>query len=243
MPNVLGRDPPTPIACQDVGRAQTTDAEADPRRRPRVAHHRSLPVEPPRHREGPEPADLAAARRFVGTRTRPTAIDMFCGAGGLSLGLERAGFDVLVGADSDAWAVRTHQANLPGLSWCGDLSDPDRFLAALGAWGIETVDLLAGGVPCQPFSRAGSSRIRDLIASGARAAHDSRADLWSSFIAVVEHLQPEAVLVENVPDLPRWDDGAVLIGLYESLRTLGYRVEARILDGFQRTACRSTVSA
>jgi DNA (cytosine-5)-methyltransferase 1 len=39
------------------------------------------------------------------------------------------------------------------------------------------------------------------------------------------------VLVENVPDLPRWDDGAVLIGLYESLRALGYRVEARILDG------------
>ena len=170
-------------------------------------------------------------RRFVRTRTRPTAIDLFCGAGGLSLGLERAGFDVLVGADSDAWAVRTHDANLPGLSWCGDLSDPQEFLSALSAWGIDSVDLLAGGVPCQPFSRAGSSRIRELVASGVRSAHDARADLWSSFVSVVEHLQPEAVLVENVPDLPRWDDGAVLIGLYESLRTLGYRVEARVLDG------------
>ena len=224
-------DPPTPIACQSVGRAQTTDAQADPRRRPRVAHHRALPVEPPRHPASPEPADLKAVRRFLEERTRPTAIDLFCGAGGLSLGLERAGFDVIVGADSDPWAVRTHEANLPGLSWCGDLSDPDDFLGALRAWGIESVDLLAGGVPCQPFSRAGSSRIRDLIASGARAPHDSRADLWSSFIRAVEHLQPEAVLVENVPDLPRWDDGAVLIGLYESLRTLGYRVEARVLDG------------
>ena len=170
-------------------------------------------------------------RRFLSERSRPTAIDLFCGAGGLSLGLERAGFDVLVGADSDPWAVRTHEANLPGLSWCGDLSEPDEFLAALSAWGVDSVDLLAGGVPCQPFSRAGSSRIRELVASGARVAHDTRADLWSSFIRAVEHLQPEAVLVENVPDLPRWNDGAVLAGLYESLRTLGYRVEARILDG------------
>ena len=69
--------------------------------------------------------------------------------------------------------------------------------------------------------------------SGQRTGHDARADLWSSFVTVVEHLDPEAVLVENVPDLPRWDDGAVLIGLYESLRALGYRVEARVLDGFR----------
>lgn len=167
------------------------------------------------------------------SRDRPTAIDLFCGAGGLSLGLERAGFDVLVGADSDEWAVRTHEANLPGQSWCGDLTDPTEFINTLDVWGLKSVDLVAGGVPCQPFSRAGSSRIRDLIVNGERADHDVRADLWSSFVAVVEHLRPAAVLVENVPDLPRWNDGAVLIGLYESLQELGYRVDARILDGFR----------
>lgn len=172
-------------------------------------------------------------RRYLAGRTRPTAVDLFCGAGGLSLGLDRAGFDVIVGADSDEWAVRTHEANLPGVSWCGDLSDPSEFIKTLSAWGIDSVDLVAGGVPCQPFSRAGGSRIRELIESGMRNGHDARADLWSSFVAVVKHLDPEAVLVENVPDLPRWDDGAVLIGLYESLRDLGYRVEARILDGFR----------
>lgn len=167
------------------------------------------------------------------SRSRPTAVDLFCGAGGLSLGLERAGFDVLVGADVDEWAVRTHHANLGGMSWCGDLADPTEFLNTLKVWGLDHVDLVAGGVPCQPFSRAGRSRIRDLVASGDRADHDVRADLWSSFVAVVEHLRPPAVLVENVPDLPRWDDGAVLTGLYESLQALGYRVEARILDGFR----------
>jgi DNA (cytosine-5)-methyltransferase 1 len=129
--------------------------------------------------------------------------------------------------------METHAANLPGLTWTGDLADPSHFLQALEVWGIETVDLVAGGVPCQPFSRAGRSRIAKLVEDGQRVAHDDRADLWQSFIAVVEKLRPEAVLVENVPDLPRWNDGSVLIGFQQSLSDLGYAVEARILDGFR----------
>lgn len=208
-------------------------AAADPTRRPQVAHHRGRPARPPRHPGSPDPADLSSVEAFLNSRTRPTAIDLFCGAGGLSLGLHQAGFDVIVGADSDAWSVRTHEANVAGLSWCGDLSDPAAFLSALDTWNIETVDVLAGGVPCQPFSRAGQSRIRQLVNDGERSRHDSRVDLWSSYIAIVKRLQPRAVLVENVPDLPRWNDGEVLIGLFTSLRELGYTVDARVLDGFK----------
>lgn len=199
-----------------------------------VPHHRASPLRPAIHPATPDVLDPASLDRFTGHGDgRPTAVDLFCGAGGLSLGLERAGFNVLVGADSDPWAVRTHDANLSGLSWCGDLTDPSEFLATLAVWGIEQTDLVAGGVPCQPFSRAGSSRIRNLVDSGGRGAHDHRADLWSSFVTVVKALRPRAVLVENVPDLARWNDGAVLAGLYQSLEVLGYRVEARILDGFR----------
>jgi DNA (cytosine-5)-methyltransferase 1 len=190
-------------------------------------------VRPGRHLRSPDPADISAIKDWAASRSHPTAIDLFAGAGGLSLGLDQAGFDVLVGADSDAWAMETHAANLPGLTWIGDLTDPTHFLQALGVWGIETVDLVAGGVPCQPFSRAGRPRIAKLVEHGRRGVHDARAELWESFVAVVEHLRPRAVLVENVPDLPRWNDGAVLIGFYESLRELGYTVEARILDGFR----------
>jgi len=205
----------------------------EPERRPAVPLYRGLPARPGRHPEAPDPADIPAIRKWVSERRRPTAIDLFAGAGGLSLGLHQAGFDVLVGADSNEHAMETHAANLPGLTWTGDLTDPRYFLEALQVWGIETVDLLAGGVPCQPFSRAGRSKIANLVQQGVRGGHDARAELWESFVSVVRELRPQAVLVENVPDLPRWNDGAVLIGFFESLRELGYTVEARILDGFR----------
>jgi DNA (cytosine-5)-methyltransferase 1 len=159
-------------------------------------------------------------------------VDLFCGAGGLSLGLRDAGFSVLAGADSDPCAVETHVANLGGLGYLGDLSDADDFLAHLEAWGIEGVDLLAGGVPCQPFSRAGRSKIRSLVEARVRSSDDARVDLWQSFARIAERLKPTAVLLENVPDLATWNDGAILTGFCETLRTLGYETDARILNAF-----------
>jgi DNA (cytosine-5)-methyltransferase 1 len=185
-------------------------------------------------REGsPDPGDLSAVRRWAANLPRPRAIDLFCGAGGLSLGLRDAGFSLLVGADADAWAVETHTANLGGLGYVGDLSDPTELLEHLDGWGIEHVELVAGGVPCQPFSRAGYSKLRELIRSGDRHAEDPRASLWRSFMQVVKRLSPDAVLVENVPDLPSWDDGAVFSGFLETLADLGYVVDARVIDCYR----------
>lgn len=201
-------------------------------RGPKVPHHRGAALRLPRHPNAPDPADLRGVRRWVRAARGRTAVDLFCGAGGLSLGLRDAGFTVLAGADVDELAMETHAANLGCLGYAGDLTDPTEFLEHLEAWGIRSVDLVAGGVPCQPFSRAGQSRIRDLVRSGRRTDDDPRAGLWRSFMTVVETLRPRAVLVENVPDLPSWDDGAVLIGFYESLRALGYHADARILDAY-----------
>ena len=162
----------------------------------------------------------------------PRAVDLFSGAGGLSLGLKEAGFNVLVGADSEPAAVETHTANIGGLGWVGDLTDPSELLEHLDGWGIDRVELVTGGVPCQPFSRAGRSKLRDLVRDGHRG-QDPRAELWHSFMTVVEHLQPDAVIVENVPDLPAWNNGAVLAGLLESLGRLSYSVDARVVDCFR----------
>jgi DNA (cytosine-5)-methyltransferase 1 len=181
----------------------------------------------------PDPLDLAGVRRWVRSARRPTALDLFCGAGGLSLGLTDAGFTVLAGADNDDHAVETHTANIGGLGYAGDLADPDDFLEHLQAWGIGEVDLLAGGVPCQPFSRAGRSKIRSLVVAGQRSIDDPRAQMWRSFTRIAEVLTPRAVLLENVPDLAVWDNGAIIVNFCEALRELGFIVNAAVLNAFE----------
>jgi DNA (cytosine-5)-methyltransferase 1 len=197
-----------------------------------VAHHRGNRLRLAPHPDAPDPSDLDDIRRWVSAAPSPTAIDLFAGAGGLSRGLADAGFTVLLGADADAAAAETHHHNIGGLRYDEDLRDPTDLLERLIAWGITDVDLVAGGVPCQPFSRAGQSRIRQLVEHGVRQELDVRADLWLSFVRVIDQIRPRAVLLENVPDLAAWDDGAVILALCESLRDLGYRVDARVLDAY-----------
>src|SRR4051812_1205099 len=212
---------------------EAASAKPARQRRTAVPFHRGHPLRLERPPDAPDAADLAGVRRWVRAAKRPTAVDLFAGAGGLSLGLRDAGFTVLVGADSDPWSVETHTGNLGGLAYLGDLSDPAELIEHLDAWGIGSVDLVAGGPPCQPFSRAGNSKIRSLVRAGERAPDDPRAQLWRGFMAVVEHLRPRAVLIENVPELPRWDDGAVLTSFYEALRELDYAVDAQVLDAYR----------
>jgi DNA (cytosine-5)-methyltransferase 1 len=180
----------------------------------------------------PDPEDRGAVIRWLQRDSRPTAVDLFCGAGGLSWGLEEAGFRVIAAADRDEVALETHRANLGGLTWSGDLSETTGFIDFLGGFGIERVALVAGGPPCQPFSRAGESKIRSLVRDGIRQGRDERVDLWTSFVQVVDALQPDAVLFENVPDLARWNDGEVLLGILHALREREYSPYARILQGF-----------
>lgn len=197
-----------------------------------LPNQRGPVLDPPRRTPAPPP-DALAARRWLKTQPKPWAVDLFCGAGGLSLGLARAGFTVVAAADSDAAAVRTHEANLGPLAFCGDLTDPSPFIKFMRDRGVRRAELVAGGPPCQPFSRAGSSKIRSLVSGGKREAVDRRAELWRSFIEVVEYLKPSIVLLENVPDMARWNDGAVLLGVMQGLREAGYEPEARVLDAFR----------
>jgi len=214
--------------------APARDPDNDPRdvRRPLARVLRGSYVRPVARSETPDPTDLDAVRNWVANASGPTAVDLFCGAGGLSLGLHDAGFSVLVGADADAASVETHSANLGSLGYVGDLSDARAFLKRMRKWGIRRVDLLAGGVPCQPFSRAGRSKIRNLVGQGLRPTIDPRAGLWRPFMEIVRGLRPKAVLIENVPDLTAWNDGAVLAGICDSLSDLGYRADAMLLNAF-----------
>lgn len=192
---------------------------------------RGEPLRVPVRARAPNVDEPAAVEKWLASNTgRPWAVDLFSGAGGLSLGLQQAGFAIVAAADSDEAAIETHRATIGGICYHGDLRDPAGFLAFLAGHGIAQVDLVAGGPPCQPFSRAAASKIRSLVATGKRGVDDPRVDLWESFAAIVDALEPRAVLLENVPDLARWNDGSVLLDVLGALRARGYRAEAKILD-------------
>lgn len=163
----------------------------------------------------------------------PIAVDLFSGAGGLSLGLEAAGYTVVLAADHDDAAVQTHMANFPGPCLDLDLAEPERVEDLLGLLDGLNVDLIAGGPPCQPFSRAGRSKIRDLVDKGIREAIDPRRDLWRVFLHVVEHVRPRAVLMENVPDMALGDDMRTVRYMADRLEAIGYEVDMRIVEAWR----------
>lgn len=124
-------------------------------------------------------------------RRRPTAVDLFCGAGGMSLGFEQAGFDVVLGVDTDGHHIAAHHRNFPkSKTICGSVSDLTgdqiRKCADLRA----DLDLLFGGPPCQGFSHMG---LRD--------KKDPRNSLVNEFVRIALELLPRSVVMENVPGI------------------------------------------
>jgi site-specific DNA-cytosine methylase len=114
-----------------------------------------------------------------------------------------------VAARPAAIACAVHANAFSGVTVQTDLRRPSRLLAAVKDAGIGHVDILAGGPPCQPFSRAGRSKLRSLEREGPRSA-DDRPTLWLSFLRFVDALSPTFVLIENVPDLVLWEEGRTI---------------------------------
>lgn len=206
--------------------SQVTKVHRAPRVRSSRGEHIRLEPKP----GSPHPEDKVQIREWLSRQARPWAVDLFAGAGGLSLGLTQAGFSVIAAADDDATALETHAHNIGGLTWCGDLSDPAEFISQLSDWEVESVDLVAGGPPCQPFSRAGTPKIADLVRRGVRPPRDERTGLWRSFLSVIDHLQARIVLVENVPDFARIQSGHALTTLLSELEDRGYHPYVKVLE-------------
>ena len=137
-----------------------------------------------------------------------TVLDLFCGAGGLSLGFWARGFDV-AGIDRNADSVETYTRNL-GAASCAELNDETP---------LPHADVVIAGPPCQPWSRAskrlGQSDERDGLAIVARA---------------VREIRPVAALIENVPDLARSRDRQHLDDFKEEIAALGYAVGEHLLN-------------
>lgn len=178
-------------------------------------------------------ADQGFWREWVNASERPIAVDLFSGAGGLSYGLEAAGYRVILAVDIDEWALETHAHNFAGQALNLDLGNDQLRAEFIRHLADLDIDLIAGGPPCQPFSRAGRSKIRSLVELGSRAATDTRRELWRAFLDVVEGVRPKTVLMENVPDMALGDDTIVLRHMLDRLELAGYEVDARIVDTWQ----------
>jgi DNA (cytosine-5)-methyltransferase 1 len=129
----------------------------------------------------------------------PSVMSLFTGAGGLDLGLEAAGFQSRLCVEIDDDARRTIKCNRPGwkLATPGDIHQhvPENLLA-LAELDEGELDLLAGGPPCQPFSKSGYWSAGDSKRLG-----DPRAATLSAFLRVVEAALPRVMLLENVRGL------------------------------------------
>lgn len=154
---------------------------------------------------------------------RPIAIDLFAGVGGLSLGFEQAGFDVVAAVEFDPIHAAAHKLNFPNTAViCRDLrglSGADIRKAA--AIGNRTVDVVFGGPPCQGFSLIGH-----------RVLEDPRNSLIFHFLRVVQELKPRTFVMENVPGMATGSHTALLSELIHQLKGLGYKVRQphRILN-------------
>jgi len=147
----------------------------------------------PERNERNERSDRSRQRRpsFV------TAIDLFAGCGGFSLGALRAGADVVGAIEIDKNAASTYSRNIRAKGGAEVPLIVDDILTvkpkdALSAWGTETCDLLLGGPPCQGFS---SHRLLD------RGVDDPRNELLGRYFDYVRWVRPRVFLVENVPGL------------------------------------------
>lgn len=150
-----------------------------------------------------------------------TSIDLFSGAGGLSEGLSEAGFHCLFANEIVPIHAQTYQLNHPGtVVETADIRtlDADSIRAKLGIEKGE-LDLLAGGPPCQGFS----------INAPVRSILDDRNHLFKEYLRFVAAFEPKMVLIENVPGLVSFEQGATLHAILEALAELGYGADVHIL--------------
>jgi DNA (cytosine-5)-methyltransferase 1 len=142
------------------------------------------------------------------TDMRPIGIDLFAGAGGLSLGFEQAGFDVAAAVEIDPVHCATHEFNFPGCATiCRDVSKVSgREIRAAAGIGTREIDVVFGGAPCQGFSMIGQ-----------RALDDPRNSLVKHYVRIVREIAPKYFVFENVKGLTLGKHKKFLDELIQSL--------------------------
>lgn len=178
----------------------------------------------------------------------PTVVDLFSGAGGLSLGFRAAGARILAAADFNETAGATFQRNFrrlqsrkPPLAFFGEKGNLETLDLDRITSGKQGPDILVGGPPCQGFSRIGRAKlaslaraVRDPAASAGPDANlatgDPRNKLYGRFVEAAKHWQPSAVVMENVPGMFLVNGTNVAELVAADLAHCGYHVGYAVLN-------------
>lgn len=151
-------------------------------------------------------------------------IDLFCGAGGLSIGFERVGFKCVFANDIEEDFINTLKANHPHIGTkLGDIRNL-KGSDILESTGLSkgAIKLIVGGPPCQGFSTVGK-----------RWLEDPRNQLFREYYRVVKEISPEVFVFENVTGLMSMDGGAVLEEIIKLFSELGYKVKYQVLNAVE----------
>ena len=150
---------------------------------------------------------------------KPRVIDLFAGVGGLSLGFEKKGFEVVLANEYDASIAASYITNHKNTKMIvGDITSldlEDTFGKMAGK-----VDVVIGGPPCQGFSQKGQRK----------TIHDERNFLFKYYVSVVELVKPKYFVMENVPNLLTAEGGYFRHEIEELFNKLGYSLEYGVLN-------------
>lgn len=142
-----------------------------------------------------------------------TFIDLFCGVGGIRLGMESQGFKCVMSSDINAECQKTYKENFGELP-LGDITLIDEKK-------VPDHDILCAGFPCQPFSISGKQK----------GFEDTRGTLFFEICRIIQEKKPKVVFLENVKHLVHHNHGQTLEVILNKLQDLGYNVSWKVLNG------------
>lgn len=151
---------------------------------------------------------------------KENVLDLFCGAGGLSLGFKLAGYNIVGGIDFSKEAIETYKHNFKSAKcFCGDISQitNEKIIETYG----NKVDIIIGGPPCQGFSSANKWQKNEF---------DERNLLFKEYLRFVEVLKPRVFVLENVKGILTKNNGYVKKEMEKAMEKLGYKLCNKVLN-------------
>jgi DNA (cytosine-5)-methyltransferase 1 len=169
----------------------------------------------------------------------PRVLDLFSGCGGISLGFQGLGFEIMGAVELDPFAAASHHLNFHKSSGkhetlSKDITkvEPEELVTELlpNTPLAEAIDVVVGGPPCQAFARVGRAKLREVQDHPEAFKQDPRGNLYLRYLHYVQKFQPLAILMENVPDVINVGGHNIAEETCEVLSAMGYRCGYTLLN-------------